>query len=425
MSVDAPAKITILGAGPIGLEAALYARFLGYEVAIYEQGRPAESIRRWGSVPMFSPFGMNSSPLARSALSAQFADELQLPGENELLTGAEYVERYLQPLADSDLLADSLHCGWKAVAVGREGLSKSDMVDEETRRDADFIVVLQDSDGREQIDRSDVLIDCTGLFGQAAWIGSNGVPATGEVEARPHVEFGLPDILGDERDKYAGKHTLVIGSGYSAATNVCALGQLAREALHTQVTWITRKDNQTDASGPMRRFTDDPLSARDCLAVKANGLAADSEPHVTHWPNAPVTGIHYDAHSDRFQVTLAGKRPGVHEYDRVIANVGYVPNVELTRSMQIHYCYATEGPIKLAAKLMENASSDCMAQPPGDAQLLINPEPDFYVLGAKSYGRNSQFLIKNGLEQIRQLFTIIGDRENLDLYRQFLPANPQ
>lgn len=425
MAVDSPAKITILGAGPIGLEAALYARFLGYEVAIYEQGRPAESIRRWGSVRMFSPFGMNSSPLARSALAAQSGEEMNLPGEDELLTGAEYVERYLQPLADSDLLVDCLHCGWTAVAVGRAGLSKSDMVDEETRRDADFIVVLRDQDGREQIDRSDVLIDCTGLFGQAGWIGSDGVPAFGELAARPHVEFGLPDILIGERDKYASKHTLVIGSGYSAATNVSALGQLAREALHTQVTWITRKENQADTAGPLRRFPDDPLSARDRLAVQANQLAADSEPHVAHWPASPVTAIHYDAHSDRFQVKLAGKRQGVHEFDRVIANVGYLPNIELTRSLQVHYCYATEGPLKLAANLLSGDSADCLAQSTGAAELLINPEPDFYVLGSKSYGRNPLFLIKNGLEQIRQLFTIIGDRESLDLYRQFLPANPQ
>ncbi|EAQ79907.1 hypothetical protein [Blastopirellula marina] len=423
MSVDAPAKITILGAGPIGLEAALYARFLGYDVAIYEQGRPAESIRRWGSVRMFSPFGMNSSPLGRSALSAQSADDLKLPAEDELLTGQDYVDRYLQPLAESDLLADSLHCGWTAIAAGRAGLSKSDMVDEESRREADFVVVLRDQDGREQLDRSDVLIDCTGLFGQPGWIGSGGVPALGESSARAHIEFGLPDILGGERDKYAGQQTLVIGSGYSAATNICALEQLAREALNTQTTWITRKENRADTTGPLQRFADDPLSARDQLAVRANEFAANSEPHVAHWPASTVSAIHYDAHSDRFQVTLAGNHQGTHEFDRVIANVGFLPNVELTRSLQMHYCYATEGPLKLAAKLLENSSGDCLAQPTGDAELLINPEPDFYLLGAKSYGRNSQFLLKNGLDQIRQLFTIIGDRENLDLYRQFLPAN--
>ena len=47
---------------------------------------------------------------------------------------------------------------------------------------------------------------------------------------------------------------------------------------------------------------------------------------------------------------------------------------------------------------------------------LVSPEPNFYILGAKSYGRNSQFLIAAGLVQIRDLFTLLGDRADLDLY---------
>ena len=47
MSVETPAKLAILGAGPIGLEAALYARFLGYEVEVFDRGAVAEHVRRW------------------------------------------------------------------------------------------------------------------------------------------------------------------------------------------------------------------------------------------------------------------------------------------------------------------------------------------------------------------------------------------
>jgi len=36
MSLDSP-TIAILGAGPIGLESALYGRFLGYDVHVYER----------------------------------------------------------------------------------------------------------------------------------------------------------------------------------------------------------------------------------------------------------------------------------------------------------------------------------------------------------------------------------------------------
>ncbi len=72
--------------------------------------------------------------------------------------------------------------------------------------------------------------------------------------------------------------------------------------------------------------------------------------------------------------------------------------------------------MKLAAALMAGTSPDCLDQKPCGPQTLFNPEPDFYVLGAKSYGRNSRFLISVGLTQIRDLFTILADRAELDLY---------
>ena len=67
---DTP-RIAVLGAGPIGLEAALYARSLKYPVAVYERGRVGEHIQRWGHVRLFSPFGMNSTSLGRAAIEAE------------------------------------------------------------------------------------------------------------------------------------------------------------------------------------------------------------------------------------------------------------------------------------------------------------------------------------------------------------------
>ena len=54
-------KLAILGAGPIGLEAALVAHSAGYDVKIFERGEIADSVRQWGHVRMFSPFKMNAS----------------------------------------------------------------------------------------------------------------------------------------------------------------------------------------------------------------------------------------------------------------------------------------------------------------------------------------------------------------------------
>ena len=103
-------------------------------------------------------------------------------------------------------------------------------------------------------------------------------------------------------------------------------------------------------------------------------------------------------------------------FDQVVANVGYRGDTAITEEMQIHRCYATDGPIKLAASLMQSDSSDCLDKATGGVDRLVNPEPHLYLLGSKSYGRNPQFLFAHGLDQIRDLFALIGDRETLDLY---------
>jgi len=72
--------------------------------------------------------------------------------------------------------------------------------------------------------------------------------------------------------------------------------------------------------------------------------------------------------------------------------------------------------MKLAAALLGESSADCLDQQSHGPQTLMNPEPNFYILGAKSYGRNSNFLFSLGLEQIRELFTVVTGREDLDLY---------
>ena len=47
---------------------------------------------------------------------------------------------------------------------------------------------------------------------------------------------------------------------------------------------------------------------------------------------------------------------------------------------------------------------------------MTSPEPGFFILGAKSYGKNVNFLIRLGLQQIRDVFTLIDGDPALDLY---------
>src|SRR5262245_53443789 len=191
MAIDTPARLAILGAGPIGLEAALYARFLGYDVAIYEAGEVAASVRRWGHVQMFTPFSMNHSPLGLAAIQAH-DESYQAPAAGDLLTGRQWIDRYLLPLAQTDLLADHMRLHTTVLAVGKEELLKGELPGHTHRGDWSFRVLSQSAGGAERIDAFDGVLDCTGVFTRANWLGHGGVPAAGELALEQEIEYRLP-----------------------------------------------------------------------------------------------------------------------------------------------------------------------------------------------------------------------------------------
>src|SRR5260370_32571502 len=103
-SQDSP-RIAILGAGPIGVEAALYARALELPVALFERGRVGEHWHRWGHVRLFSPFGMNTTPLGRAAIQSENPHHA-FPAESECTTGRKHLAAYLEPLARTSRLRE-------------------------------------------------------------------------------------------------------------------------------------------------------------------------------------------------------------------------------------------------------------------------------------------------------------------------------
>src|SRR5947209_339550 len=125
MPKSEPVRIAILGAGPIGLEAALYAASLGMPVSVYERDRIGAHVQQWGHVRLFSPFGMNYTPLGRDVVRAENPRQV-LPGDNDRLTGREHLAAYLEPLARSSLLRDKMRLGEAVLHLGRRSFLKSD-----------------------------------------------------------------------------------------------------------------------------------------------------------------------------------------------------------------------------------------------------------------------------------------------------------
>ena len=392
-------RIAIIGAGPIGLEAAMYARYLGYEVAVFEKGSIADHVRQWAHVRMFSPFAMNRSPLGCAALQAQ--SETALPAADALLTGAEYFECYLLPLAKSDLIADCIHESTEVLSVARDGIIKTDTgID---RSEYPFRLLVSQN-GEEDVVVADFVLDASGVFGSPCWLGHGGLPAIGEIDSNDRIIRCVPDVIGSDRAKFADKRTLVVGNGYSAATTIVAISELAKDSPNTNVTWITRRALESEL-GPMPINSDDELKGRLQLSEAANRVIKEAkttdERRIVHHDQSTVFSIDYDADSSTFHVVLvggialaAGNDEGTLEieFDQIVSHVGFRPQSATAQELQVQ----------------RDASTD--------ATTPITSEPGFFVVGIKSHGRNSDFLLADGLQQVRDAFAVIADREELDLY---------
>lgn len=376
-------RIAIIGGGPIGIEAAVEAEARGHEAVVYEAERVGEHLLRWSRVTMFTPWRMAVTERGASRIGFDPGDPEAFP------TGGTLVERYLEPLARTL----DVRCGQRVVAIGRGRMRKGQDIGSAVRTTDPFRIVVEGPDG-EQVEQADVVLDCTGVFGDPAPVGAGGTSAPGEraLRAAGIVRYG-PVPVSD----LAGSRVLLVGDGASAVTVLAELAELSPRAI---VHWVTPSAEVPGFVSP----DDDVLPARRALRDFARRAAAD--PQVAHHPGSQV---------DRLEQTASGVRvtltDGVTlEVDAIVGCTGFRPDHGLSRELQLHLCYASEGPMKLAAALLSasGAGGDCLAQPTPAATVLQNPEPRFFVLGAKSYGRRSDFLLQIGHQQVRDALDLVG-----------------
>lgn len=396
MTTDRP-RIAILGGGPIGLEAALAAAERGWEFDVYEAAdRPAGNVRDWGHVRLFTPWDMNVSERARRALP----DAPSGPG---LPSGAELASMLLDRLAELPAVAPRLRLGTRVDAIAREGLLKHEAIGSAERGARRFRLLVTRPGGRESVEHADAVIDCTGTYGNPNALGDGGIPAPGERALGDRIERRLPLVAGVGGAGGGGDSTILLtGAGHSAQTAARAIAEHARDAPGTRVIWAIRStEPRWDAS------QHDPLPERAALTRAADGLVRGASPAVEARLGA-VTEALAPRGDGRIDVTLRNGTPEHLTVDRILALNGGVGDFSIYRQLQIHECYATAAPMKLSAALLgAGRGGDCLAQESHGPDTLTNPEPGFFILGAKSYGRNSQFLMRIGWAQVDDVMGLL------------------
>jgi thioredoxin reductase len=399
--------VAVIGAGPVGLAAAAHLIERGETPLVLEAGATVgASMLAWGHVQLFSPWRYVVDAAAERLL---MQTGWQAPTPDGYPTGRELVEQYLAPLAALPEIASHLRLGHRVQAVARYGFDK---MKTPGREQAPFVVEIETADGRTEHVLAKAVIDASGTYTQPNPLGANGRPAIGEQAVAQHIFYGIPDVLGPERARYAGKRVLVAGSGHSAFNALLDLGVLADQDPDTAITWVLRRSDTFQLYGG---GADDQLEERGRLGQRMHELVETGRVQmVTNFKIARLT-------STADGIVVSDGAASLAPVDEIIAATGFRPDLSMLHELRLGLDSAVEAPIALAPLIDPNIHS-CGSVPPHGVDELSHPEPGFYVVGMKSYGRAPTFLLLTGYEQVRSVVAaLVGDWESARDVQLVLP----
>jgi len=407
MAVHNTLPVAVIGAGPIGLAAAAHLLERGLEPLILEAGTtPAAAVEQWRHIRLFSPWRYNTDAAAVRLLTAT---GWETPEQTALPTGGELIDQYLNPLAALPAIASRLHTGARVVAVTRQGLDKTHSRNRDT---TPFVVRVEHADGEVRHYRAAAVVDASGTWSTRNPLGTSGLPAVGEAAAAAHLSSPLPDVLGRDREAFAGRTAVVIGAGHSAANTLVNLSELATQAPGTKIVWAIRGVSAAKVYGGGDA---DGLAARGQLGSRLRALVESGT--VELHTGFGIAGL--TAADGAVRLTAAdGRTLGA---DVVVPATGFRPNLDMLRELRLELDPGVEAPRELGP-LIDPEFHSCGTVEPHGARMLAHPEQDFYIVGMKSYGRAPTFLLATGYEQVRSVAAALaGDREAADTVQLELP----
>ncbi len=387
--------VVIIGAGPQGLAAAAHLVERGLEPLVFESGSgAAAAVSQWKHVRLFSQWSELTDTASRNLLEPT---SWTVP-EKGFPTGEQWIDDYLAPLAT--VLGDRIRYDSRVVGVGRKG---RDLSVDAGRAEQPFVVHVRHADGSEERFEASSVIDASGTWTSPNPAGAEGLPAIGEhaaVEAGV-LDYGVPSI--EDAAELSGKHVVVVGNGHSAATAIGVLARIVKRESGTRVSWVLRRGLVGNTFGG---GSADELPERGVLGQRAKQAVEDGLVDL-------LTGFRTEqVILDEGKATLVaedGRR--LPPADRIVVLTGFRPDLSFLSEIRLDLDVRLQAPVRVADEVDPNLHSCGSVRATGAAD-LAHPEPNFYIVGAKSYGRAPTFLALTGFEQVRSVVAeIAGDSE--------------
>jgi Thioredoxin reductase len=402
----------IIGGGPVGLAAAAHLVKRNMPFVLFERGAyVGASVLSWSHVQMFSPWEFNIDSAAKELLLE--SDWIE-PQKDQIPTGKELVQLYLEPLSELEQIKPFIHLESTVKAIHRQGFDKM----KTAGRDMAPFMIEHEKHGQMLHAEASAIIDATGTWLTPNPMSASGNFANGEKEHADYISYGIPDVLGANKSRYAGKNVVVVGSGHSAIQSLTLLHELKLQVPETTIHWVLRKSSVSDVFGGGEN---DGLPARGELGTRANRFVQNGNVLV----HTPLLIHQIKQDKDNHILSLIGHKQGqsysIDKIDQVIVATGSRPDFAFLRELRYSADPAIESVPQLAELIDPNIHSCGTVRPHGEAALR-QPEKNFYIVGSKSYGRAPTFLLATGHEQVRSVVAALaGDDEAAREVRLELP----
>src|SRR5699024_814769 len=269
------------------------------------------------------------------------------------------------------------------------------------------------ADGHSEDVLASAVIDASGTWSTPNPLGQAALLAPGERQAvaAGRITPPLPDVLGRDRDRVAGKRVMVTGAGHSAANTLLDLAELDST---TVITWAVRTADLTRVYGGGEQ---DELSARGALGSQLRELVDSGRIKVltsftiTRFSGEDALTVHAVTPDGEREVTV----------DVLVPATGFRPELRMLSELRLSLDPAVEAPAQLGP-LIDSEFHSCGSVEPHGEKVLAHPEDNFYIAGMKSYGRAPTFLMATGYEQVRSIVAALaGDQESADAVHLDLP----
>ena len=375
--VEVPATIAIIGGGPVGIEAAIYARFLGYFVSIFEQRRVAHRMLDWHNRPLDVTVAECTTSMGHAAIAAQNPEYVRR-SPNDVFTGKTFAEEYLLPLAKTDLLFDDIHFLSPVSDISRYRTFVSDVIERQERCNDEFRILVYGRHRGPWVSRADVVIDCRGASQKLSGIGPGGGLAIGESLLCDAFLSHTPLDRKFETKSVLGKHLCLVGQSVRA-------GQFAIEYLtqfgeegSSRLTWVIRPDRRHDNR------------------VMENALKEISERQSGNIVVLESLGVELIQRNELGQYLLK-----------------FLKDDDSTVEMQCDGIVSlTAGrPCALSSEVRQEQLMHLEGSP-----YFVASEPGFYVLRGGNIEDGAGVGLSEAFGKIRELFAMLAGRKDLDLY---------